>query len=185
MYQRLGASILAAFLMLEPSAAPAETPSTAPKMAPLAEVTGATGLIVVFDATKISAIYVAPFPDKLPFHLKPNDPALPEPVNTTFIQGIGGSGNGFLAIKEIPIAVLNRLKLADKFITVTNASGDTVWLKASAIVSLRAPISGEPGVDPTVKTLVSVGSETFQIMEDAPTIRKLVDDIRIKQDVEH
>ncbi|MGO9721299.1 MAG: hypothetical protein ACLPOA_12110 [Methylocella sp.] len=151
------------------------------KMLPLVDLITLHGTTFVFDRSKVVMVYIAP-----PLEGEPSFPGQPNPnpihsgPPATHVLGIGTSP---MPVKESPTALLERLEIADKFVVLTDVSGHKVWIKVTGVGWLSATYPGNN--DPKVKCFVSVaGSKDPEpVIEDVSTVRKLIDDIRKKQDV--
>jgi hypothetical protein len=150
------------------------------KMPPLVDLTALNGTTFVVDPGKILMVYIT-----LPLEGEPSFPGHPSPnpihpgPPATHVLGIG---SGPMPVKESPTALLERLKIADKFVVLTTVTGQKLWIKATGVGWLSATYPGND--DPKVKCFVSVaGSKDPEpVTEDVATVRKLIDDIRNKQD---
>jgi hypothetical protein len=144
-----------------------------PKLKPLADLTVIAGSKIVFDPSKVFAVYVIPITIFEPGHGPKQGPP------KTHIWGITAAP---APIEETPQAFLQRVGIFENFVQLTGLLGP-VWIKATAVSLLLSEYAGEH--NPEVKCYLPTGSgskEIWHIKEDVPTVRAKVDLLRQRSD---
>jgi hypothetical protein len=80
-----------------------------------------------------------------------------------------GLSPGIVKIDETVAAFLGRLGIAGKYAKLTRPDGSPVWINATAVSVLRAPLANE--YPPVVKSVLRAGSLT-QAVTQGPSIVK-------------
>jgi hypothetical protein len=134
------------------------------KLAPLAELNSLDGINYVYDPGKITALYAL-------------NRIVPGPGPGPLAQHVYGITTNPIPIGGTAAAFLASLKIQDKFATFTGSNG-SMYVLATAITMLLAHHAGV--TDANVKCVVFLGSQIFQVREDVPTVRGLINAIRAK-----
>jgi hypothetical protein len=84
-----------------------------------------------------------------------------------------GLSPGIVKVSETVDGFLGRLGIAGKFVKLTRPNGSPVWINASAVSLLRAPLPGE--YPPNAKSVIKVESFTQAVTQDPAIVKAAIE----------
>lgn len=85
---------------------------------------------------------------------------------------------GPLVTDELAVELLERLKIDPPLLRLTRPDGSPVWIKGSAIATVRRPLPTEQHDDGKVKSVIIVGGIHQALCEDIPTVAGMIEPTR-------
>jgi|SRR5476649_231128 len=126
----------------------------------MAQLVTATGLKILFDPSDVVAV-------------SDHDDAADEMLTCVY-----GINSGPLKISETVDDFLGRLDLTSTFAKLTRPNLTPIWLRASAVTSIRPTLAGE--YNSNARSVVSVGTFTQAVCEDLESAAAAIDTHRGK-----
>ena len=96
-----------------------------------------------------------------------------DPVTGAVLTCVYGIAPGVITIQETVGGFLDRLGIAGIFAELTRPDGSSVWINATAVGTLRAPLPDE--YPPAARSVIVVGSLTQAVIQDPATVKVAID----------